>query len=768
MQEHKKLQLIGAFDREDNLRTELIIPLFRKMNYIVYDNQGADEYGTDVILKKTGILDNDEYTSVVLKKGDIDNKSGKQTSIVTTIQHQVTQAAKAALEHPEIKKNTYPNSVWIITNGKISKSAKNIFSKLLKEQFNSLANVDYIDNNKLKELIDKFWPEFYNDRRPFLSQYSEKLKKDLVGINLTDIGDQNRDLDTILIPQLLIQKSNIHDTDEPEIDIKRKPLSPIELLAKKTNFIFVTGEAGSGKSTLIKRLAIDISEKDKGTPIVVSARKLTNADISLPNIISILCEDKCGIPNHEIIEEINKTNMILLVDGFDEVRSDENQQVIIENLNKLILEHNNLDKVIIASRPLSTKNTLSPIENYKTFQVQPVENNQINKFFIRWFGNNLIAKKLYEELNRKCLLERLPKTPLTLTLLAILYETKEDIPTTLTELYRMFTELLLGKWDNKKGINTLKDSQVKFGLLSSISWNMHNDGIYEISQDRLLHLSDDYIKNKLGDTTLNSQHLVQEIIDRSGLLVLTPSGIKFKHLSFQEFFCSQEIYCKAIFRDNLSMWLHDSWWSDVLFFSAGSIKSIDDYIDILTNDSSDDIFEKLLNIGGMLQAAYETTIKNKRKLINYTASKVPGIINEAIDDLKENTSTPIPLFIPYLAIIDMLTDNYTSTYLESALKSCLEIPTKANEKYDADLALKNFFLSASLSKSGNIEGLLEISTSTEIDNPIILLLSDMLLGEYEEKYNDKKLSDVHKKVRRKIKNNIANVKKLIHAKIKKD
>jgi len=331
MQEHKKLQLVGSFDSEDNLRKELIIPLFRKINYITYDNQGPDEYGTDVILKKVDVLDNDEYTSIVLKKGDIDNKSGKATSIITTIQQQVIQAAQTALDHPEIKKNTYPNHVWIVTNGKISKSAKSTFSKLFKDQFNTLTNIEYIDNNKLASLIDKYWPEFYTDRRPFLSQYSEKLKRDLVGINLTDIGEKSRDLDTILIPQLLIQKSTLDESNN--LNINKKPLTPIELISKTSDFIFITGEAGSGKSTLLKRLAIDISEKDKGTPIVISARKLVNIKPTLQNIIDIICEESCNIPTKEILEEINSTSILLLIDGLDEVRNEDDRKIILENLN---------------------------------------------------------------------------------------------------------------------------------------------------------------------------------------------------------------------------------------------------------------------------------------------------------------------------------------------------------------------------------------------------------------------------------------------------
>jgi len=76
----------------------------------------------------------------------------------------------------------------------------------------------------------------------------------------------------------------------------------------------------------------------------------------------------------------------------------------------------------------------------------------------------------------------------------------------------------------------------------------------------------------------------------------------------------------------------------------------------------------------MLQAAYETTIINKKELIEYATSKIPPLLEEAIEEIKQNSENPIPLFVPYLAIIDMLSDNYTSSYLEAALKECLNIP----------------------------------------------------------------------------------------------
>lgn len=762
MLEHKKIEILSAFESEDDVRRELIIPLFRKMGFKVIDNQGAQEFGNDVILQHKNVLGGDEFTTIVLKKGKINNQAGSPNSMMKIILEQAVEARTTSIDHPEVKKGTFPNSVWIITNEKISNNAKAIFVKQFKEQFKTVANFEYLDRDNLIPLLDEHWPEFYDDRRPFISQYSEILKGELIGVNLAEFGGgEPRDIKSVLIPQMLTEKQDF--ASGAKYQLEKLPLTPAQFIKKSRKLSFISGEAGSGKSTLLKRLAIEVVETNGLVPLVVSAANLVDKDINIQELCRVAFIGDLTTPFADILNELACEDLMLLVDGLDEIRCEEKRKNVLRKLTEFSDAEGNVAKVIISTRPETNTEIIKLSKAYKTFEVLPVENKQITNFFGKWFGskNKNKATELFDELSRKSILDKLPKTPLTLTLLAILYETKGDIPTTLTELYRMFSDLLLGKWDQKKGINTLKDAQVRYGLLSHLAWNMHKNGCTEISQARVLELTKDYLALKLGDEETDPQEVVQDIIERSGLLWPCGEVIKFKHLSFQEFFCSQEIYSKNVFRENLSIWVDDQWWMDVLFFSAGSLKNIDDYVDELMNNKPTEIFSSAIAIGGMLQAAYETNVENKVKLIKKTKLMMPEMMEEVAIALKEMVggSNLIPHFVPCLLIIEMLSNHYSSKFLERPLQ-------KVFGDDDSQDYLARLFIAASLSKSGNLFGLEDINSDPNLKQPEVIMLCDMMLDEYDKKYNGGKLSPVHKSIKSKVKKNAKAIKGAIALKLK--
>lgn len=755
MQEIKKIDIVKSIPTEEKLRIDLILPLFRKMDFRVIDNQGPNEFGTDAILKSVNKLGVDEYISIVLKKDDINNKAGSPTGILKILRDQVEQAATVALEHPEIKKDTYPNSVWLITNGKISNNAKSVFNKMLKEQFKTLVNVEYLDNRNLVELIDRYWPEFYSDRRPFLSQYAEQLKKQLLDINISDIAETNKNIEDVLIPQMLIEKKNIDELSNRKINIRRLPVLPINLLSNKKKIIFISGEAGAGKSTLFKRLAIEIAEKEVNVPIVISAKEIIETEYNVERIYDFLGRQSDSVDENGVRDELDKAKIVLLVDGLDEIRETELRKNTLKKLIKLVNDDNNIEKMIVSTRPESNAEILAISRPITTFQVQPVQSSQVTTFFSRWFGTKHKSKanQLLKELTSKAILDKLPKTPLTLTLLAIVYETRDDLPTTLTELYRIFSELLLGKLDHRKGINPIKDTQVKSGMLSFIAWEMHKSGQDDIRQEEMISFADIYLKEQLGDDRSDSKEIIQNIIDRSALLIPTEDKIKFRHLSFQEYFAARKIYSQKIFRDNLSDWIEDPWWSDVLFFASGSLKNLDDHIEILEKKEITDVFSTVYSIGGMLQAAYETSAVNKKRLIRFAKENIPKAIEQVQNDLSKSTEQRLPKFIPYAVVLSLLTDNYSSSYLNTSLEYELSDLVGA-DAVDDDMVIQNFFLAAAMAKSGNIDGLQGIATNPDIQSPVILLLTDMLLDEYDSNFNKGVESLVHKKVKKKISKNL--------------
>ena len=83
---------------------------------------------------------------------------------------------------------------------------------------------------------------------------------------------------------------------------------------------------------------------------------------------------------------------------------------------------------------------------------------------------------------------------MSMTLVAIVYDSKGDIPSTLTELYEMFVDLLSGKWDENRNISSPFDSNIKLAFLNRLAWLLQSERLESISQDRCIELADSFLR----------------------------------------------------------------------------------------------------------------------------------------------------------------------------------------------------------------------------------------------------------------------------------
>ena len=77
--------------KEDELRTQTVIPLFNSMNFTVYDTHGALEFGKDLILYNRESTGEVTYSAVQIKTKDILGTTTSSSSIRTII-HQCESA----------------------------------------------------------------------------------------------------------------------------------------------------------------------------------------------------------------------------------------------------------------------------------------------------------------------------------------------------------------------------------------------------------------------------------------------------------------------------------------------------------------------------------------------------------------------------------------------------------------------------------------------------------------------------------------------------
>jgi hypothetical protein len=134
----------------------------------------------------------------------------------------------------------------------------------------------------------------------------------------------------------------------------------------------------------------------------------------------------------------------------------------------------------------------------------------------------------------------LPQNPIAAQLLTrLLLEKRDELPQSLTELYRKSMELMLGRWDEQKGLADLQEygvSQRVFGQLASMVMR-HRLGVVGIGEVKSV------LKEYLTERNLliDSERVEERMFDRSGVLIRDDASgtVLFRHRSFAEFLFAQ-------------------------------------------------------------------------------------------------------------------------------------------------------------------------------------------------------------------------------------
>ena len=118
--------------KEDELRTQIVIPLFQTMKYFIHETHGALEFGKDIVIYNRDSTGETAYSAIQTKIQNIQGKMETSGNIRTII-HQ----CESAFEIPFIDANDgsqkFIEKVFVVTSGKITPSAANIISYALRK-----------------------------------------------------------------------------------------------------------------------------------------------------------------------------------------------------------------------------------------------------------------------------------------------------------------------------------------------------------------------------------------------------------------------------------------------------------------------------------------------------------------------------------------------------------------------------------------------------------------------------------------------------------
>jgi hypothetical protein len=203
---------------------------------------------------------------------------------------------------------------------------------------------------------------------------------------------------------------------------------------------------------------------------------------------------------------------------------------------------------------------------------------------------------------------------------------RQDIPANITELFKKFTELLLGRWDENKGLNQQYQAPLKDFLITRIAFHMHRDRQTRISLKEFSRRIGKEM-NKRGHSS--QETITQEIVFRSGLFRVSSDQVEFRHHLLQEFFAGRGIDDPG----DIGLLIADEWWQrPIVFYFGEHPDAAGDLVALAEKVKGGDAaatYESARTIGLSLQACYLSEVTQKIELWK----EVAALIASTRDDM---------------------------------------------------------------------------------------------------------------------------------------
>jgi predicted NACHT family NTPase len=393
----------------------------------------------------------------------------------------------------------------------------------------------------------------------------------------------------------LVQDCNPENFDRFGLGRVTETIPGLEAVEKYSK-LMVLGKPGSGKTTFLKHLAIQC---DRGNfqahrvPIFITLKQFaeTEGKPSLLEYITQMFSD-CDVSADQIAVVFKHGRTLVLLDGLDEVKDEDNNRVIKQVRD--FSDKFRTNHFVITCRIAAKDYTF---EKFTEVEVADFDDKQIATFARKWFQAKEPAKaeEFIQQLRENNRIRELATNPLLLTLLCLVFEESAKFPVNRSELYEEGVDILLRRWDETRNIEREQvyknlSLQHKKDLLSQIALTTFQQGDYFFKQKQLEQYIYDYIRN-LPDAQngpealqLDSEMVLKSIEAQHGLLVERAQKIySFSHLTFQEYFTARAIVNNSDPQalENIAGCVTQKKWREVFLLTVEMLPIADDLLQFM-------------------------------------------------------------------------------------------------------------------------------------------------------------------------------------------
>lgn len=346
--------------------------------------------------------------------------------------------------------------------------------------------------------------------------------------------------------------------------IPETPVDVRELIANDRRTV-ILGEAGAGKTTVLRRIMLDMAESAAHTlstsqepivlPVFIKLSSLT-PDRTIEQILLELFhsyeirgfetdEDVVRLLNGQSSDEADIHSIVFLLDGLNEMPVQDKTRPELNRFIRQFGQH----RFILSCRAQD----YTVLHGFRTAMLQRLAGEDIEAFLVNYLSagqGRKVAREIYSDPQ----LEDLAQTPLALYMLAqITKRSNEELPKNRGVLFEVFTDNLLERMDSEwQKIFGHYKSQVPLalrkGALASLGLAMQVEEIWTYPHEQWLNIATRehhlYLQKATPGERAEVESLTPEDVHKaildSGLVRYSESraGVEFAHHTYQEFFAA--------------------------------------------------------------------------------------------------------------------------------------------------------------------------------------------------------------------------------------
>lgn len=393
---------------------------------------------------------------------------------------------------------------------------------------------------KLEKFVERIGIEYNKNlipqREHFMEYFYRSYKKYSI-LNTLVFRNSQRELKDLYIP-LTINLKTTNSSRQIKIDGY-----PYELLSSYQKLL-ITDSAGMGKSTITKKIFLDIIDNGYGIPIYVELRRLSKEHNLLCEINQQLNSLSKEFNSTLLIELIQSGGFVFIFDGYDEIKLSE-KNIVTNDIQDFISKAGD-NTFILTSRPEAS---LASFGDFQQVSIDPLKKKESYELLRKYDGQGETSTMLIEKLKsgKYNMIDEFLKNPLLVSLLFVAFDYKQTIPLKKHVFYRQVYDAHFDGHDLSKGGGFTHEKKSRLDI-DDFDKILRFTGFECLKQQKIEFTKDELLlilakaKSFWNSICFNESDILDDLLCAVPLFCQDGAYYKWSHKSLQEYFAAQFIY----------------------------------------------------------------------------------------------------------------------------------------------------------------------------------------------------------------------------------